>query len=412
MSFYEWLPAPVDIDAPRWVTRSGCRNVLVVAQTVTSLQRLLDVVGLVETDSRVQVVFTVPPATFNHGVHELLGALGGVVLPWRQATKTRFDLGLAASHSGLHDVHAPLVVMAHGAGFGKRVPPLHADAPLVTANPPVYGLDAQRLVRDGKVLASALVLSHTSQLDVLRRQCPQAEPAAVVAGDPCFDRLVASLPWRDRYREALGVSATQELVVVSSTWGKDGLFGHCPQLLPRLMTELPRDRFRIAALLHPAVWSAHGRRQVKAWLSECTQAGLVLVEPEADWRSAIIAADHVVGDQGSVTAYAAGIGQPILNLAPPISALPSEGSAQEFVTLNATQLRPTQPLLDQIVHTRALDRHRVARLLTSKPGQAAMTLRHTMYELLKLPQPGRHRGPEPVPVPVPVPVGRLTGGPG
>lgn len=400
MSFYEWLPAPVDIDAPHWVTRSGCRNVVVAAHTVTSLTRLLDVVGLIETDPKMQLVFAVPPATFNFGVHEHLSAVGAMVIPWQQATKMRFDLGLAADCSGLDELHAPLVVMAHGAGFGKRAPAVHGAGP-VTVTPPVYGLDAQRLIRDGRVLASALVLSHDKQLDVLRHQCPEAEPVAVVAGDPCFDRLVASLPLRDRYRETLDVSPTQELVVVSSTWGRNGLFGQCHDLLPKLMTELPRDRFRIAALLHPAVWSAHGRRQVKAWLRECLNAGLTLVEPEEDWRAAIIAADHVVGDQGSVTAYAAGIGQPILHLAPPVSALPTEGSAQEYVMLNATPLQPAQPLLDQIRAAKTLNRHHVAGLLTSEPGQAAIKLRRVMYRLLKLPQPGRHRHAEPVPVTTP-----------
>lgn len=398
MAFCDWLPAPVGIDASRWVSRPGRRNALVVAHTVTSCQRLLDVVEHIETDPRIQVVFTVAPDAFNHGVGAFLNAMGAVVLPWPQATRERFDLALAAAYGGLHELHAPVVVMAHGAGFGKRAARGCGAGP-AAAQRPVYGLDAQRLTRDGKVLASALVLSHDSQLGVLRRQCPEAAPVAVVAGDLCFDRLVASLPRRPRYRAAFGVTADQELVVVSSTWGRHGLFGHHPDLLPQLMTQLPASGFRVAALLHPAVWSAHGRRQIKAWLSECRQAGLLLIEPEADWRSALAAADCVVGDHGSVTAYAAAIGRRVLHLAPPVTALPAPGSAQERVTANAAALDTGRSLLDQIRGARAVDAEAVAGLLTSRPGQAAMALRRAMYRLLNLPEPGRHRRCEPAPVP-------------
>ncbi|MEV5447061.1 hypothetical protein AB0N23_31650, partial [Streptomyces sp. NPDC052644] len=147
------------------------------------------------------------------------------------------------------------------------------------AEPPVYGLDAQRLTHGGRVLPAALALSHDTEVDVLRRQCPEAVEAAVVVGDPCIDRLVASLPRRPEYRHGMGVAEQQELVLVASTWGRDGSFGRWPDLLPQLMTQLPADRYRIAALLHPAVWDAHGHRQVRAWLRDCLDAGLLLPDP-------------------------------------------------------------------------------------------------------------------------------------
>lgn len=394
----EWMSMPVGIDAARWVTRADCRNVLVVVHTLTSCQRLLDVMAYVETDTRVQVVFTVAPDAFSNGVTEFLHALGGVVMPWHQATKECFDLALAAGYGGLHELHAPLLVMPHGAGYGKYAAP-GGRAGRALAQRTVYGLDAQRLTRDGRVLASAVVLSHDDQLEVLRRQCPEAMRVAVVAGDPCFDRLAASLPWRTRYREAFGVGEKHELVVVSSTWGRHALFEHNHDLLPQIMTQLSADHFRVAALLHPAVWTAHGRRQIKAWLSDCRDAGLVLIEPEMDWRAAVIAADHMIGDHGSVTAYAAAIGRPILHLGLPLGAVTTHGSAQEFVTANATRLDPYRPLLPQLRNAEEINQKEVARLLTSRPGDADLVLRRTIYRLLRLSEPGRHRRALPVPVP-------------
>jgi hypothetical protein len=371
--------------------------VLIVVHTIVTCHRLLDVVDYIECDQRVQVVFTVAPDIFNRRVQQYLHDLGALVLPWEQATKERFDLAVAAAHGGLHELHAPLVVLAHGAGHAKLTRTHESRGPLLP-QPPVYGLDAQRLTRDGTVLASAIVLAHHAERAVLSRQCPQALPVAVVAGDPCLDRLVVSLPWRTKYREALG-TANRELVVVTSTWGRDGLFGHTPDLLPWIMGELPSARFQVAALLHPAVWSAHGYRQVRAWTRDCREAGLLLLDPTADWRALVVAADYLIGDHGSVTAYGAGIGRPVLHLTPNDADLLAAGSAQRLVTAEAGRLDRQRPLPAQLAAARVVDRDAVAAALTSRPGQAARLIRRTMYQLLGLAEPGRHRQPRPVPVP-------------
>ncbi|MDI5940006.1 hypothetical protein QLR68_18030, partial [Micromonospora sp. DH15] len=88
----EWSASPIGIDASRWVSRSGCRTVLVVAHTITSCQRLLDVIEYVESDPRVQLVFTVAPDVFNPHVRRFLDRLGALVLPWHQAVREQFDL--------------------------------------------------------------------------------------------------------------------------------------------------------------------------------------------------------------------------------------------------------------------------------------------------------------------------------
>ncbi|MDW5330517.1 hypothetical protein [Plantactinospora sp. KLBMP9567] len=370
---------------------------LIVAHTIASCHRLLDVVELLEEDPRIQTVFTVPPDAFNRGVARHLHRIGALVLPWPQAVREEFDLALTAAYGGLADLHAPVLVMAHGAGHGKTTRPSGRRGPAL-ATAPVYGLDPQRLTRNGEVLPSAIALSHEHELDILRRQCPEAVPVAVVAGDPCFDRLVASLPERGRYRRALGVDDDQELVVVSSTWGRTGLFGNRPDLLPLVMDQLPRERFRVAALLHPAVWCAHGHRQVRAWLRSCREAGLILPGPEDDWRSVVVAADHVIGDHGSVTTYAAALGRKVLHLAPGLSAV-TAGSAQETVIGAAERLDPRRPVPDQLRSVRPVDQAAVVARLTSRPGRAGTLLRQTMYRLLRLDEPGRHRQPAPVPEP-------------
>src|SRR5205823_6082986 len=62
-------------DLRQWLTIGFDRVVLVVGRTVTALTRLLDIVTLIETDHRVQVVFTTDPtnaAIFRRGVEAFL----------------------------------------------------------------------------------------------------------------------------------------------------------------------------------------------------------------------------------------------------------------------------------------------------------------------------------------------------
>ncbi|PSL56822.1 hypothetical protein B0I31_103581 [Saccharothrix carnea] len=390
----EWPRVPIGLDASQWVSRAGCLSVLAVVHTVTSGQRLLEAVELIETDTRLQVVFTQAPDVFSNGVAEFLRSTGGIVWPWELAIRQEFALAVAASYGGLHELHAPLVVMPHGAGYGKSF--------TTGGEPVVYGLDAQRLLHNGRVLASALVLAHDDEREVLRRQCPQALDVAVVAGDPTYDRLVASLPRRDEYRAALGIEPGQQAVVVSSTWGLDSLFARFEDLLPSLLEELTPHGFRVVALVHPGAWFGHGKRQVDAWLAECRDAGLVVVGPHVDWRAAVIAADHVVADHGSVGVYAAAIGRPVVLVDAPVRVATSSGSAQELLRHLAPRFQsgsPVRPQLD-LAAARAAELGEVVReRLTSEPGRSSARLRRIMYELLDLPEPGRHRAVPPVPTP-------------
>ncbi|WP_431869180.1 hypothetical protein [Nocardiopsis eucommiae] len=124
MSVEERLRVPIG-SAPGWSTAPDCRRVLVVAHTVTTLTRLLDILPLLESDPRIQIVFTrARTSNFREGVTEFLGDIGAVVAPWEQAVEEEFDLAIAASHGDdLHLIRAPLIVFSHGAGYNKLMKP-------------------------------------------------------------------------------------------------------------------------------------------------------------------------------------------------------------------------------------------------------------------------------------------------
>ena len=120
MSVEERLRVPIG-SAPNWSTYPDARRILVVAHTVTTLTRLLDVLPLFDSDPRIQLVFTrARTSNFREGVTEFLDDIGALVAPWEQALEEEFDLAIAASYGDdLHLINAPLIVFSHGAGYNK-----------------------------------------------------------------------------------------------------------------------------------------------------------------------------------------------------------------------------------------------------------------------------------------------------
>ncbi|MFC8722055.1 hypothetical protein [Kitasatospora sp. NPDC057198] len=258
----------------------------------------------------------------------------------------------------------------------------------------MFGLSPEWLLDDGgRPIADALVLSHPDQLDRLAAACPEAAHTAVLGGDPCFDRILAALPRRDAFRRAFGVRVGQRLLVLNSTWNPTSLFGDggpddvLPLLLSRL-PELPLDEYRVAVVLHPNVWHGHGPGQVRLWLDGARRAGVTLVDPVADWRQALVAADAVVGDFGSVSYYAAAIGTPVLLAATGPSVIDDGSQVAAFVR-SAPKLDPYAelgPQLEELIAKGEVPPS-PAELTTSAPGGSAALLRALFYRVLGLPEP-------------------------
>ncbi|MGW0705333.1 hypothetical protein ACWD4G_05070 [Streptomyces sp. NPDC002643] len=381
--------------ARQWLTLTGRRTVLVVAHTVTYVKRLLDVVALLESDFRIQVVFTVPPHELGDGTERYVRRSGGVVLPWEEAVRTDFDLAVAAGPRAMDRVRARMVLLPHGARFLKRFAGMAAS--------PVFGLRREDLLPGGKRPA-AVVLAHEDDRDALARSCPEALPVAHVVGDPARDLIAASLPERDAYRRALGLRAGQRLIAVTSTWGPESSFARFETLLPRLIDELRSDIHRLAVLVHPNVWSGHGSRQIRAWLAACMKRGLGVVPPDMDWRPVLCAADLVIGDHGSVTLYATLTGAPIL-LAGAAENETNPASPAADLALLAPTLSPFHPLTGQFAYAAAeYDRaayEALAARISSEPGRFNRNIRALLYRLLGLGQPAHDPLPRPLPPPDP-----------
>ena len=372
-----------------WVTVPAERRVLVMAATAASTKRLVDIAALFEGDLRVQLHFTVPPNPFDRGAAQMLRGLGAPLLAWNAATRSTYDLAVTANLHGIEHVSAPVAVFSHGASRNSLARPRGRGA--LPAVGPVIGFSRAELISDGMLVPSSLALGHTRELELLAEGCPEAVPVADVVGDPCADRLARDGHLRERYRRALGLQPGQKLVVVTSTWRPNSLFGSNHQLIGRLVEQLPADEYRIALLTHPNIWAEHGEYQMRSWLAPWTRRGLHALSPYGDWQPLLLAADHLIGDHGSVTLYGACLGIPVLLGAfPDPDVHPDSGAA--LLARTAPRIDTATPLPEQLERATATRDNaalaRAATTISSLPGQFAATTRTLLYRLMGLDEPG------------------------
>jgi hypothetical protein len=404
MSGHGWRRGAYGLDGGAGATLGGRRTVLVVAHHLAAGTRLADLVALVERDRRIQVVYTESPSSLlTVGVADYLRGTGGAVVPWHQAVNIEWDLAIAAGLGALEQIHGPVLWMSHGIGPGVRAHRWAGAGRPVRR--PIVDMRRDAFVAGGRVIPSVIALAHDHHRSMLAELCPEAADAIAVVGDVTFDRLVASRPLRSAYRRSLGIGNSQELVVLSSTWGPRSLVGRHEDLLARLASQLPRSRYRIAAILHPNIWCWHSSRQIRAWFDDCLDLGVQLVPPEEGWRAALTAADRVIGDYGSVTYTAAASGVPVI-----LAAFPDEdivpGSPLELLGQIAPRLDIDGSLEQQVRAAGTFyspDRYEALReRITSRPGQAARLMRREMYGLLGISEPDAAPPIDPVPLPVPI----------
>lgn len=281
------------------------RTVLAIARTQTSTTRLLEAAQHFRADFRVNVLFTVDATSpFSAGANEILRRAGvRRIVPWAAVPDLHHHLAISASENiDFTASKATTVVLPHGIGFNKYIPVPDTDSVRLAGLPPAEALSSGRV---------RLVLAHPDQEHQLRAVAPEVAGHTVITGDPTFDHLTAGQPWADSYRHTLGTQG-RRLILLSSTWRSEAQLGRRPQLPEQLLRTLPADDYQVAMALHPNIWDWYGEQQIHMWLANALDAGLVLINPSQGWQAALLAADQVIGDHGSLTLYAAALGKPVL----------------------------------------------------------------------------------------------------
>ncbi|WP_125789552.1 hypothetical protein [Amycolatopsis sp. WAC 01375] len=380
-----------------WGTFSCDRTVLVVARTLTSAYRLLEAWALFRDDFRVRLLFTVnDTSAFSDGVEDVLRRAGARLVPWEavREKEVTYDLVLSASENiDFHDVSKHTVVLPHGLGFNKFVPDSNGDGMRLAGLPPESVLQAGD---------ATVVLSHPEQRHQLKAVSPASEHHTEVVGDPTLARLLSSRGLRDRYREAFGATG-RTLVVLASTWRPDSLLGRWHALPSQLLAELPVDRYQVCVVVHPNVWSFYGRAQIEWWFSSALEAGLVLLPPDSGWQAALVAADQVIIDHGSLGLFAAALDKPLLHAG--ASAEIVAGTPPDRLLRETVELDRNASLRDQL--DRCRDAHRSGRFRSitdrvfAHTSEADTNLRNLIYRKLDLETPSDSLTAQRFPLPEP-----------
>jgi hypothetical protein len=145
----------------------------------------------------------------------------------------------------------------------------------------------------------------------------------------------------------------------------------------------------VALVLHPNVWSFHSGWKLRALHAAALDGGLLLVPPTRGWQAAVIAADAVIGDHGSVSFYSAAVGRPTLLASFGDDATPGTTGAEFGRSAPRLDLtRALRPQLAAAVQEHRQDRWRsLAERTFAHPTTSTARLRSALYDLLKLTEP-------------------------
>lgn len=285
-------------------TRQGRKHLLVVVRNETSLDRVLEVLHAIGEDIVLAVKFVIDVGSkFAGEIAAQLRRLGCDVISWEEAKRQRWD-AIYAAHVNNHlaELNGPLMVMAHGVSYNRILPETTGG----DISHPV-GLSRHELTSDGKVFPTFVGLGAPEQLS---RMFQGARDRAVLVGDPVYDKLMAGRRLRRKSRTALGVGSRQ-FVLVSSTWGDFSTFRARRAMIKALLAVLPSDEYVVGLVAHPNIWAEESLFELRNGLVNELDSGLLLID-STTWQAALIAADLVIGDHGSVTNYAVGLDLPVL----------------------------------------------------------------------------------------------------
>lgn len=355
-------------------------EVLAAVPSVAAAHRLVDVVECLAGDGAVTVTWTVIPGALEAGVRETLGRhslSSRRVAEWDVVRATQFDLVLSvgAQHlMQLSDLRGPIFIVPDGPGY---------DGVSTLVNAGATGLRSEAFVYDGNVVPYRIGVTHSNQAAQLAAACPHVRDRLVVMGDPTVERLLTSRAVSRQFRRVLGVTDSEILVVVCSTWDGDSLvadrLGQIEDLAVRF---LPCGR--VALVLHPRI-SSMQPDFVMHHLVPAMRNGLIVIEPHWSWCAALAAADVIVGDHGALTAYGSVLDVPMV-----VSAVRPDmvGAASPVLRLGevAPRLNRDEDLAGQVL--RAHEEHvpgqyaDVAAMVAAQPGRPSDLVRKAVYGAL------------------------------
>lgn len=305
-----------------------------------------------------------------------------------EASLIHWDLAIVAAHHVPDGIKAKRKLhIQHGLGSGKTV----------NNQDYTYGYDFT-FNREGEARYDLMFEASEEVAKNAVSHNPQIQPIVSVVGDMACDNVLnARTKYRAMYRHALGLGSDDIGILVSSTWGKDGLLeGHGRWLL-RALLDLP-EQFKLLVAAHPHAWKNGDDHSEWANLLAILRTDRAIVcYPSEDFGPYFAAADAAIIDHSSMGLFSA-----LCNL--PCAHVP----------VNPSTYNPGS-LIDELIHASkclynkwdlisflgtAVERKFSQSLsinqsrITSRPYESEELIRNELYGLIGLSLPTKQTSPE------------------
>jgi hypothetical protein len=279
-----------------------------------------------------------------------------------------------------------VIVADHTSPFHPRVQVVRAQHGMAASVKRVHGEDytygRRRCVRpDGTPVYTRMLESSELTRDRVVRESPELAPVVVVVGNLRLDHVRAAAP---------AVQGDGRLVIgYMSTFGPHSLLAALGESVVRAAEEVNATHDRRSVLFtHPNLWRVHGRVE-DPWddrLADARRAGVIVIAPDEDPAPWLRSCDVVVSDHTSLSLAAAGLGLPIVFLAPQEGVVPPGSPTARLIAASPT-FTDAAEMTDLAVRAAADGQSREARAivaeLSSHPGEAPARVRAVLLDLLQ-----------------------------
>jgi len=357
------------------------RRVLFACSQELQARHLAEIWDIVKADPRLDCRLLMPYVERRPGeFDEIRKVLPLPEVPSFWASAGQWDLIVMADHlmsDRAADERQRILRISHGFP-GKRV------------GGKLYAFGPRAYARNGRIRYSRMFVPSQAVKEWALRMDPAFEDVVTVVGSAGDDKMLAELDRREAYRARFGFKPDDTVVFATGTWGPHSLFQKMGDALLAEARTL-QDQFRFILSAHPIEYRSQpsGERVWGQYISEQSQHGFIIREPNENWVPHMIASDILLTDHTSLALHGALLERPFV-FCPVPDELVEAGTVIRQIRDISPTLRPDASNLRQALlkarNGYPFDKLRaIASQVNSFPHQATDHMRAAIYEQLRLP---------------------------
>jgi hypothetical protein len=343
---------------------------------------LSDKWALIKDDPRLRFRLLLPLGEESPGAYDLIRAklpVKTISLFW--AYLVPWDLMIMADHC------LQLSELVDGNG----VPPVRFchGIPSKRVNGENYAFGARAYTSQARMRYKRIFVGSQAIKEFAVKLDPAFEPIVSVVGSLEEDRLLAQVGQREYFRQQLGISQGEVVVLVTSTWGPYCLMEQMGDSLLAQAQKL-KSKFKFIFSVHPLEYrpKANGERVWGQYLSSQPSQGFMVRDPSEDWIPYMLACDILLTDHTSLASRGAVLERPMVYVPVPDEVIDPGGIIWQLRDISPQIKHNASDLADCLATVRETYPYDKLKLIAEKmnsyPKQAAQRIKQEIYPLLEI----------------------------